>query len=207
MGKILKVIAGVIGGLLLVIILALVIIPTFFSDEVENFAKKTANEYVKNAKVDFGEFSLSIFSSFPNLRAGIGQINIVGQDRFEGDTLLHVGTLYADLDIMKAISGDIQVNAVSIDDVLVQGIVTSDSIANWDIVMLQSDTTATEVADTTASAPLKLNLESVSLTNVRIAYADSTSDIAASINGLNAGMSGNMDGNVMSLKQIGRAHV
>ncbi len=200
MGKILKVIAGVIGGLLLVIILALVIIPTFFSDEVENFAKKTANEYVKNAKVDFGEFSLSIFSSFPNLRAGIGQINIVGQDRFEGDTLLHVGTLYADLDIMKAISGDIQVNAVSIDDVLVQGIVTSDSIANWDIVMLQSDTTATEVADTTASAPLKLNLESVSLTNVRIAYADSTSDIAASINGLNAGMSGNMDGNVMSLK-------
>lgn len=77
MSKPLKVIAGVIGGLLLVVILALIIVPTFFSDEVESFAKKMANEYVKNATVDFGDFSLSIFSSFPNLRAGIEDVNII----------------------------------------------------------------------------------------------------------------------------------
>ena len=200
MSKLLKVIAGVIGGLLLVVILALIIVPTFFSDEVESFAKKMANEYVKNATVDFGDFSLSIFSSFPNLRAGIEDVNIIGQDRFEGDTLLHVGKLYADLDVMKAISGDIQVNAVSLDDVLAQGIVTADSLANWDIVNLASDSTTVEEADTTASAPLKLSLESVSLTNVRLAYVDSTSNTTASINGLNAGMNGTMNGNVMALK-------
>ena len=200
MGKLLKVIAGIIGGLLLVVILALIVIPTFFSDEVENFAKKTANEYIKNAKVDFGDFSLSIFSSFPNLRAGISQIDIIGQGRFEGDTLLHVGNLYADLDVMKAINGDIQINAIAIDDVLAQGIVTADSLANWDIVLADADSTTQEVPDTAASAPLKLNLQKVDITNVRLAYADSTADIAASINGLNAAMSGNMNGNVMDLK-------
>ncbi len=199
MGKILKIVGGVIGGLVALVILALVIVPTFFSDEVEDFAKRIANEYVKDAKVDFGDFSLSIFSSFPSLRAGITDINIVGEGRFDGDTLLHVGTLYADLDVMKAINGDIQVNAVGLDDVLAQGIVTADSLANWDIVNLASDTTTTEETDTTSSA-LKLNLEKVELSNVRLAYIDSTSNINATISGLNAGMNGAMNGNVMDLK-------
>lgn len=198
MGKVLKIIGGVIGGLVALIVLALLIVPTFFSDNVEAYAKQIVNEYVKDAKVDFGDFSLSIFSSFPSLRAGISQIDIIGEGRFEGDTLLHVGKLYADLDVMKAISGDIQVNAVGIDDVLAQGIVTADSLANWDIVALSSDTTATE-QDTTASAPLKLNLEKVELTNVRLAYTDSTANIKAGINGLNASMNGTMNGTVMAL--------
>ncbi len=199
MGKILKIVGGVIGGLVALVILALLIVPTFFSDEVEDFAKGIVNQYVKDAKVDFGDFSLSIFSSFPDLRAGIGQIDVIGQGRFDGDTLLHVGKLYADIDVMKAISGDILVNAVSVDDVLAQGIVTADSLANWDIVNMESDSTSTAEADTTASAPLKLSLAKVDITNVRLAYIDSTSNTRASISGLNANMSGNMNGNVMDL--------
>lgn len=199
MGKILKIVGWVIGGLVALVALALLIVPTFFSDEVEDFAKGIVNQYVKDAKVDFGDFSLSIFSSFPDLRAGIGQIDVIGQGRFDGDTLLHVGKLYADIDVMKAINGDIQVNAVSVDDVLAQGIVTADSLANWDIVNMESDTTTTVEADTTASAPLKLSLAKVDITNVRLAYVDSTSNTRASISGLNANMSGNMNGNVMDL--------
>lgn len=199
MGKILKIVGWVIGGLVALVALALLIVPTFFSDEVEDFAKGIVNQYVKDAKVDFGDFSLSIFSSFPDLRAGIGQIDVIGQGRFDGDTLLHVGKLYADIDVMKAINGDIQVNAVSVDDVLAQGIVTADSLANWDIVNIASDTTTTAEADTTASAPLKLSLAKVDITNVRLAYIDSTSNTRASISGLNANMSGNMNGNVMDL--------
>lgn len=199
MGKILKIVGWVIGGLVALVALALLIVPTFFSDEVEDFAKGIVNQYVKDAKVDFGDFSLSIFSSFPDLRAGIGQIDVIGQGRFDGDTLLHVGKLYADIDVMKAINGDIQVNAVSVDDVLAQGIVTADSLANWDIVNMASDTTTTAEADTTASAPLKLSLAKVDITNVRLAYIDSTSNTRASISGLNANMSGNMNGNVMDL--------
>lgn len=199
MGKILKIVGWVIGGLVALVALALLIVPTFFSDEVEDFAKGIVNQYVKDAKVDFGDFSLSIFSSFPDLRAGIGQIDVIGQGRFDGDTLLHVGKLYADIDVMKAINGDIQVNAVSVDDVLAQGIVTADSLANWDIVNMASDTTTTAEADTTASAPLKLSLAKVDITNVRLAYIDSTSNTRASISGLNANMSGNMNGNVMEL--------
>lgn len=200
MGKLLKIIGGVLGGLLALVVLALIIVPAFFSDEVEAFAKNIANEYVKDAKVDFGDFSLSIFSSFPSLRAGIEQVCVVGQGRFEGDTLLHVGKLYADIDVMKAIGGDIVVNAVALDDVLAQGIVTADSLANWDIVNLASDTTAVAEVDTVASAPLKLSLESVELTNVRLAYSDSTSATEASIDGLNVALSGTMDGNVMAVK-------
>ncbi len=200
MGKLLKVIGGVLGGLLALVVLALIVVPAFFSDEVEAFAKNIANEYVKDAKVDFGDFSLSIFSSFPSLRAGIEQVNVIGQGRFEGDTLLHVGRLYADIDVLKAIGGDISVNAVALDDVLAQGIVTADSLANWDIVNLAADTAVVAEADTAASAPLKLSLESVDLTNVRLAYSDTTSGTVASVDGLNVALSGQMNGNVMAVK-------
>lgn len=188
----------IIGVVLAVIVAAIVAIPTFFADEVGNFAKKMVNQYIKDATVDFKDFSLSIVSSFPNLTAGIEGIDIIGTGRFEGDTLLHVGKLYADLDLMKAIGGEIQVNSVEVDDVLAQAIVTADSLVNWDIVALESDTTATEetVADTIASAPLKLNLQSLELSNIRVAYIDSAAKMGAAIDNLGLTMSATMNGNV-----------
>ena len=195
MGKILK----IFGAILVVAILAVIAIPTLFSDKVEKFAKDMANQYINDAEVDFSNFSLSIISSFPNLQAGVDGITVVGKNKFAGDTLLHVGKLRADLDVMSAISGDIVVNSVLLDDVLAQGIVLADSSANWDIVNIASDSNATEEADTAASAPLKLKLDKVQISNARLAYVDSTANISASVDGLNLNLKGDMNGNVYDL--------
>lgn len=190
----------VIGATLAVLLTAAIAVPTLCADQVGDFAKKLLNDNVKDATVDIGGFGLSIFSSFPSLTAGLEDVSIVGKGRFEGDTLLHLGRLYADLDLMKAIGGEIQVNAVRVNDVLVQGIVTADSIANWDIFAMAADSAAVEEApaDTTASE-LHLNINEVSLNNIRLAYIDSTASISASVDGINAAMSGAMNGNVMDM--------
>lgn len=191
----------ILGIVLAVLVAAVASVPLFFSDQVEDMAKKIVNDYVRDANVDFGDFSLSVLSSFPNIQAGVDQINVIGRGRWEGDTLLHVGKLRADLDLLQAIKGVYKVKAVALDDVLAQGLVAADSAANWDIFVFSSDSTAidslTAAADT---VPMKLSLEDLELTNCRLAYVDSTLGLGAAINDLNINAKGGMIGNVMGVK-------
>lgn len=196
MKKILK----FLGITLVVIIALLVAIPLLFSDQIEDFVKKEINSMV-NAKVDYDDFSLSIFSSFPDLRAGLDGVSVVGNDKFEGDTLAYIGNFSADVDIMSVFSGEYAVNAVILNNLKAKGIVTSDSIANWDI-MISNDTTAVEeeeVVDTT-STPLKLNLDKVAINHAYLTYIDSTSNMEAHINDLCLDLNGKMNGDLTNLK-------
>lgn len=168
------------GIVVLVIIAAIIIIPFAFSDKIEQTVKEVAAEYV-DADIDYDDFSLSIFSSFPDLRAGVDGLKVTGHGKFAGDTLAYIGAFKADLDIMSLFSGEYKVNAIIINDPVIRGIVAKDSTANWDIAI--SDTTAVEEeeVDTTASSPLNLNLDRIEITNANIAYIDSTSDMEARI--------------------------
>jgi hypothetical protein len=195
MGKVLK----IVGGTFIAMAGGLVLAPSLFSDEVAQFAKGVVNDFVVDSDVDFTDCSLTIWKSFPNLQAGLDNITVIGKGKFAGDTLLRIGKLRADLDIMSALNNDVQVNGVQIDDIYINGIVASDSSANWNIVNLAADTTATETADTVVAAPLKLNLKKIEITNARLAYTDSTSNIRATIDGLDTHLKATMTGNVMDL--------
>lgn len=190
----------ILGIVLAVLVGAVVSVPLFFADDVEAFAKQTVNGYVRDANVDFGDFSLSVLSSFPSLQAGVDDVTIVGRDRWEGDTLLHVGKLRADLDLVSALKGVVKVKGVLLDDVLLQGLVAADSAANWDIVALPGDSTAADTAAVDPDAPpLKLSLEDLALSRCRLVYRDSTLGVAAAINDLSVNAQGGMVGNVMGV--------
>ncbi len=194
MGKAIK----IIGGVVVVLGIAAVAVPALFGDKVAEIGKQVANDYIKNATVDFSDYSLSIFSSFPDLQAGFDDVAIIGKDRFEGDTLLYVGKLRADVDILSALSGDIKINGVAIEDLVANAIVTADSLQNWDVIE-SSDTEETEEETDTTSTSINLNLEKFTLSNINLSYVDSTSQIAASINGLNADLTGSMNGNIFDM--------
>jgi predicted solute-binding protein len=74
------------GISLLVIIVLLILAPFIFKDKIVAIVKEQANNNL-NAKVDFGEFDLSIFSSFPDFRFKINNVSVIGVDAFAGDTL------------------------------------------------------------------------------------------------------------------------
>ena len=191
MKKLFKVLAIV----LVVIVALLFAVPYFFSDKIEQVVKEEINNLV-DAQVDYSDFSLSIFSSFPNLRAGLEGVSVIGNGRFDGDTLAYIGKLSADLKILPLLDGDIAINSIIVNSPVVRGIVTADSIANWDIYHAEPDTIAEE-ADTTATE-LKIDLRKVAITDADIKYIDSTMNLMAHIADLDLDLSGKMNGDIMN---------
>jgi hypothetical protein len=51
--------------------------------------KEEANKSL-NAKVDFGDFYLTLFSSFPDFRFKIQNVSVINVEPFAGDTLVYI---------------------------------------------------------------------------------------------------------------------
>src|SRR5687768_14141824 len=65
------------GISLLVIILLLIAAPFIFKDKIVSIVKEQANANL-NAKVDFGDFDLSLITSFPDFRFKIQDLSVIG---------------------------------------------------------------------------------------------------------------------------------
>lgn len=185
----------ILGTIIIAIVAAVAAVPYLFSDQIESAVKEEINALVE-ADVDYNDFSLSIFSSFPDLRASLNGISVIGRDRFKGDTLAYIGSLSADVKIMPLLDGDIAINSINIVSPVVRGIVAADSLANWDIYKSDTDTIAVE--DTTASAPLKVDLKSVKICDADIKYIDSTMNMIAHIIGLDLDLQGKLNGDIFT---------
>jgi len=184
MKKILK-ITGVTLLLLIVLIIAL---PFLFKDKLIKLAKDEANKSL-NAKVDFGDFDLSIISSFPDFRFSINNVSVVGVGDFEKDTLAYIKNLRTDVNIMSVISGDkIKVKEILLDEPRINAIVLHDGKSNWDITKPSTDTTK-QVADT-AKTKFKLSLKSFEIKKAQISYNDMKGNMSATIQDFDFKLSG-----------------
>lgn len=188
------------GIIIAIILLALIIVPYLFSDKIEEIAKREINNYV-DATVDYKDFSLSIFSSFPDLQASLEDVSIVGKDKFKNDTLAYIGYFAAEVNIMSVFEESIAINSVALENAKVKAIVASDSTANWDIVKASTDTTVVEETDTTTST-LALDLNEVIIRKTNVAYIDSTSNMAAYVNDINLDLNGKMVGDITNINLL-----
>ena len=149
------------GISLLLVILLLIAAPFIFKDKIVALVKEQANANL-NAKVNFGDFDLSLISTFPDFRFKISEVSVVGVNEFEGDTLAYIGTLSTDINLKSVLSGDqYQINSIVIDKPRILGKVLKNGKANWDIAKASADTTvATPETDTAATKfSMKLNLK------------------------------------------------
>lgn len=189
-----------IGIIIAIILLALIIVPYLFSDKIEEIVKREINNYV-DATVDYKDFSLSIFSSFPDLQASLEDVSIVGKDKFKNDTLAYIGYFAAEVNIMSVFEESIAINSVALENAKVKAIVATDSTANWDIVKASTDTTVVEETDTTTST-LALDLNEVIIRKTNVAYIDSTSNMAAYVNDINLDLNGKMVGDITNINLL-----
>lgn len=188
------------GIIIAIILLALIIVPYLFSDKIEEIVKREINNYV-DATVDYKDFSLSIFSSFPDLQASLEDVSIVGKDKFKNDTLAYIGYFAAEVNIMSVFEESIAINSVALENAKVKAIVATDSTANWDIVKASTDTTVVEETDTTTST-LALDLNEVIIRKTNVAYIDSTSNMAAYVNDINLDLNGKMVGDITNINLL-----
>lgn len=195
MKKALIVVASMIG----VLVLALVLIPIIFKDDIQKAVDQELDKNL-NASVYYNtdRFDLSLISNFPNITLSIGDFGIVGKAPFEGDTLLHIGTFELMLDLMSVINGEsIEIVNVLLDEAKVTVLVLEDGSANYDIAK-ETEEVDTSTEEESESA-LAIGIQRWELRNSDIIYMDQTIPTTALLFGVNHVGSGDLKSDLFDI--------
>lgn len=188
-------------GISLVLIIGLLIAaPFIFKDKIVAFVKELANDQL-NATVDFGDFDLTLISSFPDFRLRIDNISVVGKEEFAKDTLANISRIGIDINLMSVINGGpYKVNSVAVDHPVAKVIVLESGKANYDIVKPSTDTTAKEES----SEPFKfeLSLKKLEINNAVISYDDKVNKLYGLLDTLNFELEGDFTQDVFDLETL-----
>ena len=182
------------GVLILVVITALMVIPTFFKGDILQIIEKQSAKYI-NAKLKIGDMNLSMFKSFPNLNVAL-KVMITGQDEFAGDTVVYIPLFEASVNLKSLIAGDeLIVNQLLLKNCRIAPTVNSEGKANWDI-LLSSDsqtsaTTETPPDEPKGKAERGLRLNDIAIENLFITYNDFQHSTYASIADIDLKLNGN----------------
>jgi len=156
------------GIILLVLFLILFSIPFLFKGKIVAMVKQSANDNL-TAKVDFGDFDLSLIRSFPTLSLRISNLSIIGTDDFAGDTLVYAKTTSLTVDIMSVISGDqIKIKSVGLDSPVMNFLVHKDGKNNWSI------TKPAAPGAPASETKFKASLQKYTVDHGRVVYDDRT---------------------------------
>src|SRR5438477_5050396 len=83
---------------------AAILIPFLFKDKIVAKAKDELNKSLY-AKVNFGNFNLTIIKNFPNITFCLDNFSIIGINEFDGDTLAYIKALDVRLNLWDVIGG------------------------------------------------------------------------------------------------------
>lgn len=185
-------------GLILLILILLFTVPVIFKEKIKTKVEEVINESIY-AKVDFQDYKLSFFRSFPNLAFGLDNIIVTGLGKFENDTLAGLKSLDFVFNIPSLFKKTgYEVRSVIIDKALLNITYLSDGSFNWDIEK-DTATTMIEEADTTSSG-MKILLKKVNVKNSTFRYNDHTLDMKLIIDDLDFLLTGDMTGSETDLR-------
>lgn len=169
---------------IVVILAALISVPFIFKGKIVEMVKSEANKNI-NAKIDFGDFSLSLFRSFPDFSLKVENLSIEGIDVFEGDTLVSVPEFLISFDLMSVINGNYEIKTLTLKSPRIKAIRLADSTANWNITKTISST-----EDSVSPAAFKIVLQKFSIENAFVVYDDKLINYYMELVGMNHELKG-----------------
>lgn len=197
-----KTLFKILGGLILLVVLALILIPVIFKDDIVKMVKEESNNAV-NAKIEFGDFDLSLIKSFPNFYFTIEDVKVSGIDDFDGISLASIKELNLTVDLMSVINGEtINIKNITVLEPLIHTKVLADGKANYDIA---KESTEEEVVEevSTESSSFKMQLSKIEIIKGGVIYDDATMPMHMSIDDLNIILSGDLTETVTTIKATG----
>ncbi|MEY2829640.1 MAG: hypothetical protein RIQ33_1498, partial [Bacteroidota bacterium] len=187
----------VISGIVVVILIAAIsALPFLFKDKIVAKVKTAINENV-NAKVDFGDFDLSVWKHFPNLTFTLNDLSVVGINDFKDDTLCSIKQFETAINLFDVVKGsNYSVNAIYLRSPRIFAKVLANGKANYDITKSDSSksTSATE-----ESKPFHFSLKKYAIENGYIIWDDATLKQSAKLVGLNHEGSGDFTSDLFTL--------
>jgi translocation and assembly module TamB len=160
-----RVLAWIVGSLIILIILVLLLIQTA---PVQNFARKKIVNYLENklkTRVEIGKLDIK----FPT---ALSLQNVFIEDQSK-DTLIYGGELRVNLGMFKLIKGDIDVNEIYLDNIVAKvKRLPPDSTFNFQFIIdafASSKPSTPKEADTSS---VKMNIDRIIVKNTRVVYKD-----------------------------------
>lgn len=182
-----------------VLILTAIALPFVFKGKIISLINEEVNKNV-NAKVKFSDdIGLSIFSSFPDFTLSMKDIEVVGIEDFEGDTLLALKNVEVSLDFMSVVNGEkIRIRNVFLNEPRIHAIILKNGKPNWDIAKPSADT----VKEVTTSEPTKfdLMLKKFEIKNAYISYIYKAGNMSSEIVGMNYILNGDFTQDLFTMK-------
>ena len=130
------------GIILGIIIIALIVIPVFFKDDIIKLVESQSSKYIKS-ELSIGDIRLSMFKNFPNLNVAIDDVLIYDNKGATPDTLVNLPRFEASVNLKSLLFGsEIIINRVLLQDCRFTPKTTAAGEANWDI-LFPADTTQT----------------------------------------------------------------
>jgi len=170
--------------------------PYLFKGKIISFVKTEINQHL-NARVNFSDVDISLFTHFPKLSVGIDSLQVIGIGTFESDTLFSANNISTTVDIMSVVTGNqTKIYSIDLESPRIHAIVNKDGSANWNIV---KDTT-TSPADTAKAKPFKLQLKKYAIHNAYVSYVDKQGNMSSEIVNLNHEGSGDFSTDLFTLK-------
>jgi len=199
MKKAIRIILRIVGSLLIVILLAALIIPPLFKEQIKEKVLNTANDKL-NAHLFIDDFGISLLRNFPNLSFSLKNVSVSGVDSFEGDTLAGMKSFNLVFDITSVLSKKgYRIRAIEIDRPIANIIITEDGRINYDIVKESPADTLAEAKEATQAAQeqkeekgLSMRLNKFEIKDCAISYSDSQAGMEAVIGEINLLLRGNM---------------
>jgi len=185
------------GGVIVLIVGMLAFLPFLYKDKLLAKVKTTINSKV-NAKVDFTDFSLSVFSHFPKVKMELKGLTIIGINEFSKDTILSAGSISTNISLMEMITGkELELKSLLIENPKILLTVNKSGAVNWDITKTPAVTNAPVSAKPETSKDVfKMKLNDIQVKNLNLLYDDRQMPMKMKLKNTNLSSSGDVAGSL-----------
>lgn len=196
-----KIVKKLLVGLLIfivVLVAAAIILPIVFKDDIKAAIDKAIAKNV-NADVvfDVNNFSLSVFSHFPNITAEIKELGVFNREPFPGEHLFVVERLDVEINLTDVLFGDnLRIKGISLVKPQINVRVLPDGRANYDIAYPSTDT----VTATTEPSKFSFSIDHWEITDGEITYDDKSIPYYLKLGGVDHTGSGDFTQDVFDLR-------
>ncbi len=187
----------VIFAIVLLIIGTLAVLPFIYKDKLLAKVKTTLNKQI-NAKIDFSDFKVSLFSQFPRVEIELQNISLIGINEFAHDTILSASSISTNVSLMDLLrSKDLELNRLLIENPRIMLLVNKSGAVNWDIVK-PAETRTAETASQPGSPEdaFQMKLNDIRVINLNLLYNDLEMPMKMWVKNTNLRATGDVAGSV-----------